>query len=198
MILLSSSPFVSVAAILVVVVLVGWLSSRQKRPRFSLSTEEKPVEFAVFAPGQMPRDSSHLVDLWVFKTTDLKWVRDKAAKIAQERLAGQNSDPSITEGTELLVSFSIPSFDITDQLAKLNWSSEATNASFPVKVPGDAHSGGHSGEISMTAKGTKVATVRFSVQVGEAINLAPKLSKVATETIITGNEAFASLLKSPS
>ena len=148
-----------------------------------------PVDFAVFAPEQLTRGAVQLVDVWAFEKDHFDEIKELAAELGQDSVAGIKSGVPVALDSRLVLEFSIPSLDVENQLDEIHWLGDPTNVSFAVPVPDDAHLGGHLGEVGIFVHGARLARIRFALQVGE--EEAKEKNKIAAE-VVTIKRAFAS------
>jgi hypothetical protein len=126
-----------------------------------------PVDVAVFCPGEVARESSFLVQVFLYPPTSDAEVAAEAREAddsAQRR--GRLTLPlDLPVGTRVDLRLEMPALGVLEPDAVVVWRGRSASAQFDVSVPAMAAIAQAIGRVRIAIAGTPTATLRFVVKV---------------------------------
>ena len=123
----------------------------------------KPVDFSVFAPQQIARGETFVLNLWVHFREQLDAVMTLSQLLRPSDVVGFRAGVPVELGTEIVFRLQLPTLDIHDELDKVMWTGRPSNTSFRIGVPLDITNTEHDGHFDVYTDGIRIARVLFSV-----------------------------------
>ena len=140
----------------------------RRKPKLGVdATEANPVDCTVFAPEQMNRESSGLLQVFLHSPDD----RKKAGTAAQkaDRTAEERGHRSLVldapRGTQFTFEVEIDGFELTRNTETLLWTGNPEAATFPFKVPKRSKWGQHIGTVFVSKDNIPVGSISFQIEV---------------------------------
>lgn len=126
------------------------------------------VQFAVFAPSGIMRDSTFMLDVWAYLEHQYSSVINMAKKLKRDEIAGIKSGVSVPIGEVLTVTVQLEAVDINEPVQTIVWDGVPTNASFIVHVSVDVSRTVLSGMALIGYRGITIAKVPFQIKLSDS------------------------------
>lgn len=147
------------------------------------------VEFSVFAPTSITKNSMFILDVWAYLPHQYEAVKMVAKELDRDKLRGTKHGVEVKRGSVLSIVVEINDIDITEPVDTLVWNGIPTNASFTVSVPGRIELGQHSGKVTVAYGGMVICKIPFIIDI--CINEQKYIGNISGEAFYP-ETAFAS------
>jgi hypothetical protein len=129
------------------------------------------VHFSLTSPSTVRPGAVFILGAWAHTDAQRAEVLRRARLVTgpEPRLAASKGPVPLGRDTTLTVRLHIPSFGIHGAEDVLHWTGEVGNASFLVRVPGEAPLGTAPGTLSVYVEALQIARLDFLIQVGQEL-----------------------------
>jgi hypothetical protein len=142
----------------------GFSFVREFEPSLTVAHPVTPISFALYGPDVLAAGGESEIDLWLFAEEQRSFMENNAVNRDTCTVSDRDPDAVITFDLRL----TIPSLQIHDETASVNWAGVPTRATWIMCILGLGDSGGHRGFIEIRALGARVATLYFQLLIGAA------------------------------
>ena len=122
-----------------------------------------PVDFSVFAPRRIARGESFVLNLWVHMREQMTAVMELAQLLQPSEAVGLAPAFLLIWVQRSYSGLQLPTLDVHDELDKIKWTGQPSNASFRVWVPPDTKNKIHNGHFDVYTGGIRIVRVLFDV-----------------------------------
>jgi HEAT repeat protein len=129
------------------------------------------VNFSVTAPMMSAPEESFILGVWVHRGSNIEFLhRARDQQRGKDPHIATKGPVPLERGAILNVKLSIPDFGLDDLNDTIYWSGEFSNpignCTFSIKVPHNAETGTHLGEVRFLLGELRVAKLDFALEVG--------------------------------